>query len=99
MKVGFSWQTGTSAWGLMAYYEGILGIHPDYDGLVIRPCLPATWKNVEAYREFRGNRLRFRYKNRGGYKVRLKIDGNSVDGTKVPLFADNEEHTITVELY
>lgn len=99
MKVGFSWQTGTSAWGLMAYYEGILGIHPDYDGLVIRPCLPATWKKVEAYREFRGNRLRFRYKNRGGYKVRLKIDGNSVDGTKVPLFADNEEHTITVELY
>ena len=26
MQVGFSWQTGTSAWGLMCYYEGILGL-------------------------------------------------------------------------
>ena len=98
MQVGFSWQTGTSAWGLMCYYEGILGLKRGYDGLYLAPALPKAWKKAEAWRTFRGNRLHFIYKNHGGKKIVLRVDGKKVKGNRVPLFKDNAEHTVEVSL-
>ena len=98
MQVGFSWQTGTSAWGLMCYYEGILGLQRGYDGLHINPALPSGWKTCEAERNYRGNRLHIKFVNKGGKNVRLKIDGKRIDGNVVPLFEDNDEHTVEAEL-
>ncbi len=94
----FAWQTGSSAWGLMCYYEGILGLQRDYDGLHICPALPSSWKNVEATRHYRGNKLQIKYTNNGGNKVSLKVDGKQIKGNVVPLFNDNKEHFITVTL-
>lgn len=98
MQVGFSWQTGTSAWGLMCYYEGILGLQRGYDGLHICPSLPKSWKKAEAWRNYRGNRLHVKYINDGGKNVVLKVDGKTIVGNVVPLFEDNDAHTITVIL-
>lgn len=98
MQVGFSWQTGSSAWGLMCYYEGILGLHRDYDGLRIQPALPGGWKRAEAWRNYRGSRLHITYLNSGGSRVILKIDGRSVEGNVVPPFSDGEAHEVTVTL-
>lgn len=98
MQVGFSWQTGTSAWGLMCYYEGILGLQRGYDGMHINPSLPDEWKTCEAYRNYRGNRLHVKYYNRGGKQVKLTVDGKKIKGNVVPLFDDNGEHTVKVEL-
>ena len=98
MQVGFSWQTGTSAWGLMCYYEGILGLQRGYDGLHINPALPSSWKNCEAYRNYRGNRLHVKYFNKGGKTVKLTVDGTKIKGNVVPLFDDNAEHEIRVDL-
>ncbi|MBN1456889.1 MAG: hypothetical protein JW912_03450, partial [Sedimentisphaerales bacterium] len=36
-----SWLTGTAAWNFYAISQYILGIKPDYDGLLIEPCIPA----------------------------------------------------------
>lgn len=36
-----SWLTGTAAWNWVTASEYLLGVRPDYDGLEIRPCLPA----------------------------------------------------------
>lgn len=96
MQVGFSWQTGTSAWGLMSYYEGILGLHRGYDGLHITPSFPKSWKRAEAWRNYRGNRLHITYINEGGKNVVLKVDGKKIDGDKLPFFSDREAHEITV---
>lgn len=98
MQVGFSWQTGTSAWGLMCYYEGILGLQRGYDGLHINPALPSAWKTCEAKRTYRGNRLNIKYYNKGGKTVRLTVDGKKIEGNVVPLFDDNDAHDIKVEL-
>ena len=98
MMVGFSWQTGSSAWGLMCYYEGILGLRRGYDGLHINPALPKEWKNAEAYRNYRGNRLHVKYKNSGGKNVVLTVDGKKIKGNVVPLFNGDNEHTVVVEL-
>ena len=96
MMVGFAWQTGTSAWGLMCCYEGILGLNRDYDGLHINPAFPASWKNVSATRNFRGNKLNIKYTNNGGKKVTLVVDGKAIDSNVVPAFDDNGEHNVEV---
>ena len=98
MQVGFSWQTGTSAWGLMCYYEGILGLQRGYDGLHINPAIPSAWKTCEAYRNYRGNRLHIKYFNKGGKTVKLTVDGTKIKGNVVPFFDDNAEHEIRVDL-
>ena len=39
-----SWLTGTAAWTLVALTQGILGIKPDYEGLIVDPCIARAWK-------------------------------------------------------
>ena len=48
-----SWLTGTAAWTFTAASQGILGIIPEYDGLKVTPCLPASIKKYHATRLFR----------------------------------------------
>jgi len=48
-----SWLTGTAAWNWHAVTEYLLGIRPDYDGLVICPCLPAGIGTFAVHRVFR----------------------------------------------
>ena len=98
MRVGSAWKTGTSAWGLMCCYEGILGLQRHYDGLHIQPSFPKHWKTVDATRNFRGNKLKLRYVNKGGSSVALKVDGKPIEGNVVPLFSDFGEHTVEVTL-
>lgn len=98
MMVGFSWQTGSSAWGLMCYYEGILGLKRSYAGLKLDPCFPESWDKVSAKRMFRGNLLDITYINEGGTKVQMTVDGKAVDGNVIPLFDDDKEHVIVAKL-
>ena len=96
MIVGSSWQTGSSAWGLRGFYEGILGLRRDYDGLRIVPTLPTGWNELDAKRVFRGNDLRIFYHNNGGNNVRIEVDGVAIEGNLIRPFADNDTHRIDV---
>ena len=49
-----SWLTGTASWNFYAITQYILGIRPDYNGLVIDPCIPSDWKSYKVTRKFRG---------------------------------------------
>ena len=49
-----SWLTGTSAWNFVAIAKYILGIRPNYDGLIIDPKLPDEIKELEVKRVVRG---------------------------------------------
>ena len=48
-----SWLTGTSAWTWKAVSEAILGIKPQFDGLLIEPCIPASIGTYKVTRRFR----------------------------------------------
>ena len=95
MKVGFTWQTGTSAWGLMCLYEGILGIRREYGGLRITPCFPKSWNKVKAERTYRGSRLIIEYERTSGKKY-IEVDGNKTDGDLLKPFTDGNRHIIKV---
>ena len=48
-----SWLTGTAAWTWKCVSEFILGIKPQYDGLLIEPCIPAAIGTYKVRRRFR----------------------------------------------
>jgi len=48
-----SWLTGTAAWNWYTVSEFLLGVKPQYDGLLIEPCLPAGIRTYRIHRVFR----------------------------------------------
>jgi cellobiose phosphorylase len=61
-----SWLTGTASWNFYAITRYILGIQPQYDGLLINPCIPADWKGFEVVRKFRGATYHIKVTNPDG---------------------------------
>ena len=88
-----AWLTGTAAWSFVAVSQGILGIRPDYDGLIVDPCLPDSMDGCRLTRLFRGTRYDItvqRGENKG-----LTVNGKPVSGNTVPL---TDAPVCTVEL-
>jgi cellobiose phosphorylase len=100
-KADRSWITGTSAWCLKSFYEGILGIQKDYNGLKIDPCLPADWLTVKATREFRGSFYQFTIHNPHSLtkgKLEIKMDGKLIVGNILPLDKTPARHTVEINI-
>ena len=93
-----SWLTGTAAWSFVAATQGILGIRPDYDGLVINPCLPAHIKRYVARRLFRGTMYTITVVNNGGKQIHTAIDGKLVDSCLIPHEEGRKSREVTVFL-
>jgi cellobiose phosphorylase len=83
-----SWLTSTAAWNWAAISQYILGIQPDYDGLVIDPCIPRAWKQYTVTRRFRGAEYRITIKNPNGVSKGVKslsLDGVTRSGNMIPV--------------
>ena len=83
-----SWLTGTSAWNFFAISQAILGVKPQFDGLMIDPCLPACLPEVTIRREFRGSVYDIHIVNHsGGEKapVHITVNGQPIEGQIIPL--------------
>jgi len=92
-----SWLTGTASWMYQAGTRFILGIRPDYNGLVIDPCIPKKWDGFKVTRKYKNAVYNIEVKNpkhvsRGVY--RLKADGKEINGNIVPVFEDGKTHSI-----
>jgi cellobiose phosphorylase len=81
-----SWLTGTAAWNYYAITQWILGIRTSYDGLVIAPVIPKSWRGFRATRKFRGVTYDIAVERAGsGNQVSLEVDGAPLPGNLVPL--------------
>jgi len=83
-----SWLTGTAAWTFVVLSQGILGIKPSYDGLTIDPCIPTIWDGYEVTRRFRGSTFHITVSNPEHVSTgvqRVRVDGETVDGTTIPV--------------
>lgn len=81
-----SWLTGTAAWTFLDVSQYILGIRPDYDGLMVDPCIPSTLEGFTAKRDFRGATYHITVKNPRHVQkgvVSVKVDGKPVDGSLI----------------
>ena len=74
--------TGSGGWSYFSATRYMLGIRPDFDKLVIDPCIPADWKEFSAVRRWRGAEFDVEVKNPDsvmkGVKE-IKLNGETVD--------------------
>ena len=45
--------TGSAGWAYFAATQYMLGIRPDFDGLIVDPCIPGDWKEFSVIRRWR----------------------------------------------
>jgi cellobiose phosphorylase len=82
---GISWLTGTANWMYIAVTQYLLGIRPTLDGLVIQPCLPASFKTVHIRRRFRGCVYEIEVDCAGRRSQRLIVEGQPIEGVLLPV--------------
>ena len=92
-----AWLTGTAAWTLLTVMQGFAGIKPDYDGLVIDPCIPSGWPGFKVARKIRGTAYHIHVENPDGICKGIKdlsVNGKHVTGNRIPYVSNGE----TVEI-
>lgn len=90
-----SWLTGAAAWSLVAVTQGILGIRPAYNGMVIDPCIPGEIKECKITRQYRGAKYVINVHNTGE-KNKMTVNGKPLDGNIVPIEGNNKIYNVEV---
>ena len=95
-----SWLTGTAAWTFVAVSQYLLGVRPDYDGLVVDPQLGPAVPDFTVTRRARGATYVVTVRNSGtpGRRASLTVDGVPVEGRLVPYAAPGATVHVTAEL-
>ncbi len=94
-----SWLTGTAAWNFLVISQNILGIKPEYNGLMIDPCIPSNMRGYKVTRGFRGDVYNIEIKNPDGVCKGIKsvtVDGKKIEGNIITPFKDGKEHNVEV---
>ncbi len=95
------WLTGTGSTVMVGCVEGICGMRPTEDGLVIDPSIPSAWDGMEMEKDFRGCHLSIKVQNpdhvESGVK-KLLVDGLEVPGKLVPASALKPQTNVEVIL-
>jgi cellobiose phosphorylase len=94
-----SWLTGTAAWNFVVISQNILGIKPDYSGLMIDPCIPKAWDSYKVSRKFRNATYEISITNPDHISKGVKqliVDGKELEGNIVPAFSDGKTHEVKV---
>jgi len=96
-----SWLTGAASWNFVAVSQYILGIRPDWDGLIIDPCIPPHWDGFFVSRGFRGAEYRITVKNPKHVSKgvgSIVVDDKKISGNLLPLFSGKEVHDVVAVL-
>ncbi|MBP3590615.1 MAG: glycosyl transferase, partial [Muribaculaceae bacterium] len=96
-----SWLTGTAAWNWYAITQFIFGIRPDFDGLLIDPCVPADWTGFEVRRKFRDADYTIRIENPGHVSKGVRgitLNGKRIEGNIVPAQPAGTRNEVVVTL-
>ncbi len=94
-----SWLTGTASWNFYAITQYILGIRPDYEGLIIDPCIPKDWDGFTVQRKFRNANYEITVQNPNHVSKGIKeivVDDKKLKGNVIPVFEDGKDHFVTV---
>lgn len=92
-----SWLTGTAAWNFITISQWILGIKPEYNGLMIDPCIPKDWDGYSIIRKYKGAEYHISIQNPNHISRGIKqliVDDIAIEGNIVPSFKDGKIHKI-----
>ncbi|QUI22358.1 glycosyl transferase [Vallitalea pronyensis] len=93
-----SWLSGTASWMYQAATQYILGIRPDYEGLIIDPCIPKAWDGFHVTRKWRKATYAIEVKN--PHHVSKGVATLEMDGVQyehmLPNMSDGKLHKVLV---
>jgi len=95
------WLTGSASWTYYAISQYILGIRPDYYGLIIDPCIPSHWKEIKIKRNFRNKKFEITIDNHKGIErgiKRLVVNGEKLSSNMIPIEIMKEENVVLAEM-
>ena len=96
-----SWLTGTASWMMNAATDWIIGVRPQYDGLLIDPCVPTSWRSFRMTRQFRDAIYDITFSNPNGVSKGIKdihVDDKPYESNLLPVFSDGKTHKISVTM-
>ncbi|TKG96968.1 glycosyl transferase [Puteibacter caeruleilacunae] len=94
-----SWLTGTAAWNYYAITQFILGVRPDYHGLIVDPCIPKDWDGFNIHRKFRGASFDIEVVNAGHVSKGVKeiwLNDQLMGGDIIPIQEAGSRHQVKV---
>jgi cellobiose phosphorylase len=93
------WLTGAATWSYYSAMQYILGVRPDYNGLVIDPCIPSDWKEAKVRRRFRNKHFNITIQNQHHVQKgvsKLIINGEEMSGSLILLNKMQPENEVVV---
>jgi N,N'-diacetylchitobiose phosphorylase len=95
------WLSGAATWSYYTATNYILGIRPDYTGLIIDPCIPPDWKTLKVTRRFRNKNFNISIVNENGVEKgvkKLTFNGKELKGNFIlqDLMEDNNEVVVVM---
>lgn len=92
-----SWLTGTAAWTYVSITQYILGIQPQYYGLLVNPCIPKSWDGFEVKRKFRNAFYNIKVTNPNHVSkgiVKLTVNNKEVCGGLIPICPEGSTNIV-----
>ena len=95
------WLSGAATWAYYTATRYILGIQPDYNELIIDPCIPSQWKELTIKRKLRHKNFTIHIKNPGSLQKgiqQLRVNGEAISGNRIPFDICEENNEVIVEM-
>ena len=90
------WLTGTAGWMYTAATKYVLGVRPDFDALVVDPCIPSEWDGFTLTRQWRGATYEIEVRNPS--HVSAGVASVEVDGRTLPTTHDQTRNRAIARL-
>jgi cellobiose phosphorylase len=85
-RAGWTWYTGSAGWLHRIVAEWVIGVRPDWDTLIVDPCLPPSWKGARMRRPWRG----------ATYEIHIERVGTPTGPLRLPSPKPGEHHELVV---
>ncbi len=95
------WLTGTASTVMVGCVEGILGMRPNADGLVVDPAIPSDWASYTVSKVFRGKKLNMTFNNPDKVEsgvASIVLNGEKLEGNFIPAAKLADENEVIVTL-
>ena len=94
-----SWLTGTAAWTFVNVSQYILGLQPDYDGLIVNPCLPDDIHVLTLHRTYRDSNYHIHVVKPEGVEKGVQemlVNGQKVSGNLIRPIEGTKEYNVEI---
>ncbi len=95
------WLTGTGSTVMVGCVEGICGMRPTPEGLVVSPSIPSSWDGMKMEKNFRGTHISIKVENPNHVAsgvASITLNGEKLEGNLIPASKLQAQNDVVVVL-